>query len=178
MANLISSNSTTGVYLVIEENGQIAGNTPGGIDLDNLVLASGYMYFDDFVALTMETTTPLNDNFTGWQFAQNNTVKLKTTGFTGFGKLTTLTLTVHVTATTQANFLKFFELHQNISNYQLYLLRQWAATTFKQFPFNTNLLNYVAVILTGNNLVETNKEGKDVQTLVVKMVNAYRTVTP
>jgi hypothetical protein len=178
MVNLISSNSSTGVYLVIEENNQISGNTPNGIDLDNLTLATGYMYFDKFLSLVLTGSTPYNDNFTGWDFGQSSNPKLKTTGGTGAGKLVMATLTVHVDATEQQNFLKFWETHISASAYQLYLLRQWASTTFKQFPYNGTLYKYLAVCPVGFTLTEANQQGKDTQTLVITMANAYRTVTP
>ncbi len=173
--------STTGFYLCIENNAGIAGNTPGEINIGGgtgLVLGSGYIYFDDFISLEEIATTPKNDAMVGWSFIQDATTHLRVKGQTGQAKFATLILTVHATATQQQNFGKFFDAHQARSTYQLYGIRQWASETFKQFSYNATLYKYIAVILTGYTIIETNREGKDVQTLKVAMIHAYRQNTP
>lgn len=174
MVNYIKNNSTTGVYLTIDENNEIeTDNTPGNIDLDNLVLGTGYIYFDDFLNLTETGTTPDTGVIFGWVFGQNDTTVLKTQGYTGSGVWVTYNVVVHVTATQQQNFLRFFEVHQGVAN-QMYLLRQTASETFKQFPYNTVLKKWAPVILVGYNLLETNQQGINVQTLSIQLVKAYR----
>ena len=177
----IKDNSTTGFYLCIENNAGIANNTPGEILLGGgagLVLGTGYMYFDDFISLEEYAGTPNNDVMIGWSFFQDGSTYLKTKAQTGQAKLTSLLLTVQVTATQQQNLEKFFDAHQAVEQYQLYGIRQWATTTFKQFSYNATLKKYIAVILNGYTIIETNREGKDVQTLKVQMTHAYRANTP
>ena len=112
MATLISSYTVPGTWLVSEEDGQIAANTPGGIDIDNLVLATTYMYFDKFFSLTHKVTTPSAGQFKGWQFSPDLTTWLKTKAFTGQNVYKIYTLHVPVTSTQQGNFEDFFEYQQ------------------------------------------------------------------
>ena len=178
MVNKIKTNSTTGFYLLIDTGGWVAGNTPGEADLDLLVLGTSYIYFDDFISLEAYATTPRNDALIGWSFVQDGTTYLKTKAATGQAKFTTLLLTVQATATQQQNFEKFFDAHQAVSQYELYGVRQWAAETFKQFSYNATLYKYIAVVLPGYSVIETIREGKDVQTLKINMIHAYRQNTP
>jgi len=178
---LLKNNSSTGFYLCIENNNGIANNTPGEIKLGGdtgLVLGTGYMYFDDFISLESYASTPTNDAMIGWSFIQHGTIYLKTNAQTGQAKFTSLLLAVHATATQQQNFERFFDAHQAVSTYQLYAIRQWASETFRQFSYNATLYKYIAVILNGYTVIETNREGKDVQTLKVQMIHSYRTNTP
>lgn len=178
---LLKNNSSTGFYLCIENNDGIADNTPGKINLggdSGLTLGTGYIYFDDFISLEESVTTPKNDAMVGWSFIQHGSIYLKTKAQTGQAKFMTLSLTVHSTAAQQQNFEKFFEVHQAVSTYQLYGIRQWASETFRQFSYNATLKKYIAVILPGYISTETNREGKDVQTLKIQMIHAYRTNTP
>ena len=175
------SNSTTGFYICIENNNGIANNTPGEIQLGGdtgLVLGTGYMYFDDFISLEEYAMSPNNDDMIGWSFFQHGTIYLKTRAQTGQAKFTNLLLTVQATATQQQNFEKFYDVHQAVQQYQLYAIRQWASGTFKQFSYNATLKKYIAVILNRYTIIETNREGKDVQTLKINMIHAYRTNTP
>jgi hypothetical protein len=178
MVPLLKNNSATGVYLLIDVGGWVAANAPGDADLGSLVLGSSYIYFDDFITLEEYASTPNNDSFTGWKFIQDGTTYLKTKGLTGQAKSNQFLLTVHVTSTQQANFVKFFDTHQSVSTYQLYLVRQWASETFKQFSYNTANKNYAHVCLVGYSLIETNREGKDVQVLKIMLMNAWRQNTP
>jgi len=171
--------SSTGFYFCIENNNGIANNTPGEIQIggDNgLVLGTGYMYFDDFISLESYASTPTNDSMIGWSFDQHGSIYLKTRASTGMAKFTSLLLAVHATATQQQNFERFFDAHQAVKGYFLYGIRQWASETFKQFSYNATLKKYIAVILNGYTVIETNREGKDVQTLKIQMVHAYRRV--
>jgi hypothetical protein len=174
MATLLKNNSTTGVYIIIEENGRIAANAPGDIDLDNLVVGTGYMYFDDFGGLLHNGTTPDTEAMFGWSFSQDGTTDGKIWGMTGGCALITYKLVVTATATQQQNFEKFFHNHTALRNYQLYLVRQWASTTFKQFSINGTLQNYIPVILVGYTISEIAQQGYDVQNLEINLVHAYR----
>ena len=177
----IKANSTTGFYLCIENNNGIANNTPGEIKLGGdagLVLNTGYVYFDNFISLGLSAMTPNNDAMIGWSFIQDGSTYLKTNAQTGQARFTNLVLTTLVTAAQQQGFESFFDIHQAVSTYQLYGIRQWAAETFKQFSYNSVLKKYIAVILSGYSLVEVNREGENVQTLKIQMTHAYRTNTP
>lgn len=177
----LKNNSTTGFYLCIENNSGIANNTPGEINLGGttgLVLNTGYVYFDDFITLEEYANTPKNDSMVGWSFIQDGSTYLKTKAQTGQAKFTTLSLTVLVSEGQQAGFEKFFDAHQAVSTYQLYGIRQWASETFKRFSYNATLKYYIAVVLVGYSLIETNKEGKFTQTLKIQMIQGYRTNTP
>lgn len=174
---LLSANSTTGLYLLIDNNGWVGNNTPGTCNLGGstgLVLGTGYMYFDDFTSLKRSSTTPNTEGFVGWTFGQGSSTYLRTNGFTGQAIFSGLEFTAMVDSTQQQNFERFFDIHQAVGNYQLYLVRQWASTTFRQFSYNATLYQYIAVILTNYDIAENGQQGKDVQTLRAGLVHAYR----
>jgi hypothetical protein len=178
---LLSAASDNGVYLLIENNSWHANNTPNTCNLGGgtgLVLGTGYMYFDDVVSLNKHAETPNTDNFIGWTFAQDGTTWLKTTAITGQAIFSSFQLNVIVDSTKQQNFEKFFDLHQATkpaqANFQLYLVRQWASTTFKQFSYNGTLYKSAAVVLTDYDINEVSQQGKDAQSLRIGMVFAYR----
>lgn len=177
MATLISSYTTPNTWLVIEENGQIAANTPGGIDLDNLVLGTSYFRIDKFASLVHEAITASRDKFRGWTFSPDVTTVLKTKGYTGGNVYKTYTIMGILDSTQQGNFEDFFEYHQANAASQLYLVRQWAATTFKHFSYNSTQYNYAAVCPIRYRLVETNRGGKYNQELELLLVHAYREKT-
>ena len=176
----LSANSTTGVYLLIDNNGWVAANLPGQCNLggdSGLVLASGYIYFDNFLSLSISASTPRNDSFTGWNLIQNGETTLAK-GQGNAGVLRTIMLSVLVDSTTQANWSKFFDVHQANTEYQAYLVRQWASTTFRQWDLNETLKSYTPILPVGFQNAETNKEGKDVQTLIISLLAATRSLTP
>lgn len=178
---LVSANSDTGVYLLIDNSSWVTNNLPGNCKLggdDGLVLGTGYMYFNDFLSLARNTTSPSSDSIIGWSFAQDGNTYLKTNASTGQGIFTHLEVNVLVTSTQQQNFEKFFDLHQAtkpaISGFQLYLVRQWASTTFKQFSYNAGLKKYIAVVLTDYDMIEVSQQGFDGQNLRIGFIHAYR----
>lgn len=174
MVTLLKNSSTTGVYLLIDVGGWVAANTPGEADLDSLVEGTSYMYFDDFLALSESVATPRDDTFLGWKFSPDGNVYLKTKGITGQNKLGIFTLSILADSTEAKNFRKFFDVHQAVSYYQLYLVRQYASETFDEFSYNATLKKYIHICLVGYEIVETNKEGKNVRTMNIPMVNAWR----
>ena len=182
MANetALSDNSDTGLYLLIDNNGWKAANTPNTCNLGGdtgLILGTGYIYFDDFISLSRGSTTPLSGTHIGWTFAQSGSTYLRTNAITGQAIFSRIEANLIITDTQQSNFEKFFDLHQAVTNFQLYLVRQWASTTFKQFSYNATLLKYIAVILTDYDIIEISQGGNDVQNLRIGMIHAYRLST-
>lgn len=174
MVTLLKNSTTTGVYLLIDVGGWVAANTPGEADLDSLVLGTSYMYFDDFLALAESVVTPRDETILGWKFVPDGSVYLKTKGITGQNIFRTFTLSILADSTEAKNFRKFFDTHQQVSYYQLYLVRQYAAETFDEFSYNATLKKYAQIVLPSYSIVETNKEGRNVRTLNINMVNAWR----
>jgi hypothetical protein len=170
------ADTDTGVYILQDQGGWRAANTPNTCTLGGagLTLGEGYIYFDDFLSLTTTTSTPNNSDFMGWNVGQRtgSTNRQKTGAICAQGIFKQFTLNVLVTSTQQQNFEKFFDFANDVSSSQYHLVRQWASTTFKQFSYEQTLYKYAYVILTGYSLSETNKEGKDIQNLQIQMTQA------
>lgn len=177
MSQLIKNTTSEGVYLLIEENGRIAAGAPGDIDLDNLVLGTGYIYFDDFIQLEEAGTAQRTDKFFGWNISPDLTTKLKVKAQTGANMFLVLNLRVHLTNTQRNNFVKFFQVHQSPTQEQLFLVVQWESEAFEQYSYNTTLQDHLEVIPAGYRIITTLKEGKYVRTLDLQLINAFKVIT-
>jgi hypothetical protein len=173
MVDLISSHPI-GVFIVKEENGQIAANTPGGIDLANLTVGDTYIYYTKVLRFEHKLTA---------NYESDTEMGHKTQGV-GNGKRG------HTTGTSdQRYFLIIVETDEDgaeqaeqflVKNNQTgsyatsanrrYLCKQTATTVFRQLPNATGAFkNYAPVILRGVSSVEKSDSGKDVQLVTLAL---------
>lgn len=167
MVNLLKNNSVQGLYFTEEENGQIANNTPGEIDLDNLTLATMYIYFDTIIRFQHKVTyNREGDDWIGlktWASGQG-TVQASTGG----AKRGVFLITVEADETTAENLERMGILNVKTGSVSgtgklKYLVKQTAASAFRQFPNSAGaLVNYTAIIIRGSDSTEIADKGKDV----------------
>jgi hypothetical protein len=162
MAPLLSANGI-GLYFVEEENGQIAANTPGGIDLGNLTLGDTYIYFDTVLRFEHKLTfNKESDNFIGfWTWGSGNNTVATGTGGASRGYFM---ITVECDETTVENLEKLTKLNVVAGDGLKYLVKQTASAVFRQFPNSSAALkNYAPIVVRGVDAVEIDTSGKDVQ---------------
>lgn len=161
MANLIKNNSTQGLYITEEEDGQIANNTPGEIDLDNLALGDKYIYFDTLLRFEEKTTFNREDpDWIGFKTLQVGDLNVRAS--TGGGMRTFYMCTVETNVAT-AQYLKTLGALNVIAADGLkYIVKQTASEVFELFP-NSSGVNKkaIAIIIRGFDIVEV--EGKDLK---------------
>jgi hypothetical protein len=127
------SGAGIGIFLVQEENGQIAANTPGGIELENLSLGDTYFYFDSVKTFEHDLSFgSQSDNMPGHTLSKIGTGLTGHT--TGEGDLCGFTLTATMDETNGELLEKFAKLNNRTSDAAKYLVRQTATNTFRQFP--------------------------------------------
>ena len=166
MAPLLKNNSTQGVYIAADDAGKIAANTPGDLDLGNLILGTNYIYFD--VVLRFEEKTTFNReglDFMGWKTLNyGNTSVQATTG----GSYKNLFLVSVETDETGAELMKTLSKYNVRSgDEQFFLIKQTASEAFEQFPNSAVVLKkFARIIIRGIDIVEmTNSSGKDVKVI-------------
>lgn len=166
MANLIKNNSTQGLYITEEEGGSIAGDTPGEIDLANLVLGDSYIYFDTILRFEEKGTFNREDpDWTGFKTWQSGSLDVQAS--TGGGMKVFYMCTVETDETTAENLKLVAALNVVIGDGIKYLVKQTASEAFETFPNGSGVAKKAtAIIIRGYNIVEIGNSGKD-----VKMVN-------
>lgn len=176
MVTLISS-IPIGIFITKEENGQIAANTPGGIDLANLAIGDTYIYFTNILRFEHKLTA----NFEGeeewghktWGVADG--VRAHNTGTIEKGYFM---ITVEGTETQAEQAEQFLKKNNRgtlatATNIR-YLCKQTATTVFRQFPNASGTLKkYAPVILRGMDAVEIATSGKDVQLITIACEEVY-----
>ena len=169
MATLLKNNSSVGVYILEDEGGWVAANTPGEADLDNLAVGDTYIYFDSVISLQHKVTSNYeSDDRPGFKTWYSGSLSIKSNG--GFGaRFGYILLSAEVDATTQANFELFYNRNCVTGDGQKYLVRQWASETFRQFPYQSANKNYAKIIMRGYDITEVEDKGKDVQLLNIAM---------
>lgn len=175
MVNKIKNNSDIGVYITEDEGGAVAGNTPGEIDLDNLVIGTKYIYFNDVLRFEEKSTYNREDpNWTGfktWQTTAQGGVQASTGG----GAKTFYLLSVQTDETTAEHMKQMGILNVKTGATTgvgkiKYLVKQTAAEVFEQFPDpNGNLRKTVAIIIRGADIVEKADSGKDVKLINIAL---------
>jgi len=162
---------TYGVWIVEEEDTQIASNTPGGITYTNLVLGDTYIYLDDIITFTHKFISQREgEDILGWKSIQTNSTG-KIEGQTGGGLRSSFIITAMVDEATSEYLKRFFKLHVVAEDGNKYLVHQRATTTFEQFPNSAGVLKkYAEIIIRGIDIKETNDGGKDakIATLVLE----------
>lgn len=168
MANKIKNNSTQGLYITEEENGQIANDTPGEIDLDNLVLGDSYIYFD--IVSRFEEKATFNkegDDWTGFKTWQRSSSDLSVEASTG-GAMRVFYLCTVETNLAGAQFIKRLSaLNVFIGDGIKYIVKQNASESFETFPNDSATLRKATpIIIRGYDIVELGNPAS-----TVKMVN-------
>lgn len=168
MVNLLKNSSTQGLYLLEEENGQIANNTPGEIDLDNLTLGTMYIYFDTVLRFqeksSFDWSIPDWAGFHTWQTG-DNAVQASTTG----GTRTFYIISVEHDETTAENLKRIASLNviNNTTTAQgkiKHLVKQTASEAFEKFPNSSVVnINSTAIIIRAIDIVEMAERGKDLK---------------
>ena len=173
MVDLISSNAW-GVYIVEEENGQIAANTPGGIDLDNLVEGDTYIYFDQVLTFDQKYMSQREgDDFLGWKTMQTSSSGT-VSGNVGGGYRHFITFMAKVTEALGEKMGTLFVKHVASGDGDKYLVHQRATTTFEQFSNTSGTLkNYCEIIIRGFELKETDQKGKDNKIVIITLEECH-----
>lgn len=163
MVNKIKNNSTQGLYFTEEQGGSIAGNTPGEIDLDSLVLGDTYIYFDTINRFEEKTTyNREGEDFIGFKTWQSGAASVQAS--TGGGKRTYFLITVECDETTAEHLKTFGVRNVKAGDGIKYLIKQTASEVFEQFPNSAAALKKaVAIIIRGHDIAEIGEAGKDVK---------------
>lgn len=170
MANLLKNNSTQGLYILTDQGGWVAANTPGEADLALLSLGTTYLYFDSVIRFESNQShnyeSDLERGLKSW--ADGEGTRDWSTG----GAEKQFILVMAETDLTTAELTEFFAKYWNRiarGSTEIYLVRQKATTTFRQFPNNTPALKkYIPVILRGVNSIETGNIDKQNVTLLLE----------
>ena len=151
-----------GVYITEEQNAQIAGNNPGGIDLDSLVDGDSYIYLAEII--TFEHKLLCNregDDFLGWKTIQthsNGTVS----GSVGGGIRGFFTITAKITEDKGEKLKTLYKKHVVSGDGNKFLVHQRSATVYEQFPNAAGTLKkYAEIIIRSMDFKEQNQSGKD-----------------
>ena len=168
MANKIKNNSTQGLYITEDEGGAVAGDTPGEIDLDNLVLGDSYIYFDTI--LRFEEKATFNDeglDFFGFKTFSTGTIgDLDVQANTGEGMRVFYMCSVETNETTAENLKLLAAKNVIIGDGIKYLIKQTASEAFETFPNGSAVAKKVtAIIIRGYDIVEIAISGKDVKVI-------------
>lgn len=165
LVNKIKDSSTQGLYFTEEQGGAIAGNTPGEIDLDLLVLGNSYIYFDTLLRFEEKSTFNLETGFTGyktWQIDAASGVQATTGG----ARKNFFMSTVETDETTAENLKTFVMLNVKIGDGIKYLVKQTASEAFEQFANSVGTLRKaVAIIIRGIDITEV--EGKALKLITI-----------
>ena len=152
----ITATSSVGVYIVEEENGQIAGNTPGGIDLAALVNGDTYVYADSVIQFEHRLTF----NYESDEMRGHNVFRAGGAGQHGHntyegdrGYAAIIIEVAHANASLWENFAK---QNNRTGDGAKFLIQQYASNTFREFPNATGTQKkYLPVIVRGVTFSET-----------------------
>ena len=154
----ITASTTVGVYICEEENGQIAGNTPGGIDIGNLTDGDTYVYCNVVHSFNHRINFMFTDAFKGHK-TQGSYAAGGTGQTTGYQESGFINMVLEMT---EANLFKWQEIAKRGNRaadaaVSKYLIKQKAANSFRAFP-NRALASkyYTEVIILDVNAVEVN----------------------
>lgn len=162
MANPIKTNSVQGLYILVDQGGWVAANTPGEADLSALTLGTTYIYFGSLIRLEyVQTSNYENENFRGWRTWPSGEGKMDAN--TGFHERSTFAFQVEETLT-NTEYTEFFHKYYNRSTSwttRIYLVRQYASESFRQFANNTPALKkYLPIVIRSVVSVETGNTNK------------------
>jgi len=152
---------TLGVWIVEEEDGQVAANTPGGITYTNLVEGDTYIYLDTILEFEHRFLSQREGieflGFETMQIADRSVQANAGGGIRGFIRLVAL-----VTEDIGEKLKTLYSKHVIIGDGNKYLVHQRATTTFEQFPNEAGTLkNYIEIIIRSMITIETKDGGKD-----------------
>lgn len=155
MVNKIKTNSTVGLYITEDQGGAIGSNTPGEIDLDSLTEGDKYIFCPIVIqfrhALTFNDEGPDRKGHSVY-FASGAGKMGHSTGTADKGLLM---VTCEVTNANGAKLKKFAKLNNRIGDGVKYVVHQYAAETFEEFPIAAGTLKkYLPVIVRGIDVTE------------------------
>ena len=155
MVNKIKTNSTVGLYITEDQGGAIGSNTPGEIDLDSLSEGDTYIFCPIVIQFRhLLTFNDEGDERKGHSvyFANGSGLVGHSTGEADRGMLTVV---CEVTTANGSNLKKFGKLNNRIGDGQKYLVHQYAAEVFEEFPNASGTLKkYIPVIVRGVDVTE------------------------
>ena len=157
MVNKLKNNSTQGAYLLINQGGWVAANTPGEADLDLLTLGNNYIYFDSVMRLEHRISTTSDggeSSFVGHNL--NGVSGGQTRDWSGGVDKGNLILLCEVDSITGTHIKSMVKRQNRLSvPLALYLVRQYASETFELFP-NHDLVHkkYIEIVTSGVMVVE------------------------
>lgn len=162
---------TLGVWIVQEEDGQIAANTPGGITYTNLVEGDSYIYLNTILKFDhrLYSSREGEDYYGGWKTIQIDDyggIEARVYG----GIRSIFTIMALVTEDIGEKLKHLYKLHVVAGDGNKYLVHQRAATTFEQFPIlnsTSALKRYAEIIIRSMNFTETNDGGKDKKIAII-----------
>lgn len=155
MVNKIKTNSTVGLYILQDQGGWVAANTPGEADLD--LLSDGDTYWYGPLVLQFRHMLTFNDEGDSRKghstyFATGSGLLGHSTGEADRGMLT---VACEVTTANGSKIKKFAKLNNRIGDGQKYLVHQYASETFEEFPNASGTLKkYLPVIVRGVDVIE------------------------
>lgn len=158
----IGGSTVQGVYITKDVGGSIAANNPGSVELAGLTLGRDYIYLDSIIRLEHRLSfTTEGDDFVAHNLAANDAGQ--TGHYTGEADKGFFTLVAEVDLD-DAAYCEQFGKYNNRQGYdggatdptsQKYLIRQYAAASFRQFP--NHLLSFkkaVPVVISGVSTTE------------------------
>lgn len=165
----ITASTTVGLYLCTEENGQIAGNTPGGIDLAALVNGASYVYCDTVKAFDHRINFMYSDAFPGHK-SMGAVVSGGVGESTGGHEQGVFLVSLEMTESNGYAWKEISKRNNRPAHAQLHLIHQRASNTFEQFPdaATPQLKNYCRVFIMDLDVQEIN--GKlDIKTVTITL---------
>lgn len=173
MANPIKTNSITGAYILEDETGWVAANTPGNANLDNLTEGTQYLYFDtvrklDYV-LTANRDSEIKIGFTTTSLGDG-----KKSWYSHTYENCNLFLIALVTSDVAGKCRRFLKTLNRAGTSQKYFVKQKASEVFELYPNAAAVLKkYTRVIVRGIQTIEVDDKGPDAQLAIVGMEEVW-----
>lgn len=149
MVSLLKNTTTHGLYIIEEQGGSIAANTPGEIDLDSLTEGTDYIYIEDITSYGKALGfMKKGDNQYGWEVIGLGAGKTQKLTYGDDERL--IQFTFECTEAQKELIEPFGVKNNSFIDAQKYLVWQHGATDFEQYPNATGTnKNYAPVIVLG-----------------------------
>lgn len=142
----ITASTTVGLYICEEENSQIAGNTPGGINLSNLTDGDTYVYCASVISFDHKLNFMDSEAFPGHK--THGAWAHGGTGDTTGGKETGIFLiALEMTEANAYNWKQFSIRNNRPLDASKFLIHQRAANTFEAFPSRSVVSKYYVEVI-------------------------------
>jgi len=172
MVTLLKNNSSQGVYILEDQGGWVAANTPGEADLDSLVLGSTYIYFDSVLRFQhYQTHNREGDTNLGWNVMPTGEGTQDWSTHGTDKEYISLMVEEDCTTSEKLHFLGKYRNRTTRQATKIYFVKQKTATTFYQFSNATPAQkNYCSCIIRGIDSVETGNSDKQTITIALEVV--------